>query len=305
MAQYRSGQIGALHPAIQYDGFFAVLGQEGDGDPGHDSILSVHYHATNFQRRGQMTFVIEGGTSDEAAGRQRVFPSGQRTRRTAGYSIVRQRPALEKTREGPENKASARSRAGTRSGGAGGRNSHELRDWLVGGQVLVGIELHGDSASLTGLGSQGAQHPPTAPNRHVFPQGDFRWHGKSQFHDRPFRERRLGVEENSTATQVLGKTGRSPSIEVNRQRQVHFETLRASAFKTIRICAHCSSFPDLALSDPWTLTLSRIEPAGKFQSRSRGRAVEIHRIIETLNQCFNDPMTQCLVFPPVAVIPKM
>ena len=61
MAQHGSGQIGALHPAIQYDGLFAVLGQEGDGDPGHDSILSVHCHATNFQRPSQMTFVIEGG----------------------------------------------------------------------------------------------------------------------------------------------------------------------------------------------------------------------------------------------------
>jgi hypothetical protein len=34
---------------------------------------------------------------------------------------------------------------------------------------------------------------------------------------------------------------------VNRQRQVHFETLRTSAFytmfQTIRICAHCSSLP--------------------------------------------------------------
>lgn len=62
MTQYRSGQIGALDPAIQYDGLFAVLGQDGDGDPGHDSILSVHCHATNFQRRSQMTFVIEGGS---------------------------------------------------------------------------------------------------------------------------------------------------------------------------------------------------------------------------------------------------
>jgi hypothetical protein len=44
---------------MQYDGFFAVLGEEGDGDPGHDSILSVHCNATNFQRRDQVTFVIK------------------------------------------------------------------------------------------------------------------------------------------------------------------------------------------------------------------------------------------------------
>jgi hypothetical protein len=91
---------------------------------------------------------------------------------------------------------------------------------------------------MTGLESRGAQYPPTAPNWHVFRQGDFGGHGESQFHDRPFRERRLGVKENSTATQVLRKSGHSPFIEVNRQRQVHFETLRASAFKTIGICAH-------------------------------------------------------------------
>jgi hypothetical protein len=47
-AQYGSGKIGTFHPAIQYDGLFAVLGKERDGDPGHDSILSVHCHATNF-----------------------------------------------------------------------------------------------------------------------------------------------------------------------------------------------------------------------------------------------------------------
>src|SRR6266853_1220729 len=40
MAQYGSGKIGTLDPAIQYDGLFAVLGEESDSDPGHDSILS-------------------------------------------------------------------------------------------------------------------------------------------------------------------------------------------------------------------------------------------------------------------------
>jgi G:T-mismatch repair DNA endonuclease (very short patch repair protein) len=35
-------------------------------------------------------------------------------------------------------------RAGTRCARTDSRNSHELRDGLVGGQVLVGIELHGD-----------------------------------------------------------------------------------------------------------------------------------------------------------------
>jgi len=110
---------------------------------------------------------------------------------------------------------------------------------------------------MTALGSRGAQHPPTTPDRHAFPQGDLGWHGKGQFHDRPFRQHGIGIKENSTPAQVLSKSGHSPSIEVNRQRQVHFETLRASPFQTtfqtmfqtIRICAHRSSFPDPTLSD--------------------------------------------------------
>jgi len=102
------------------------------------------------------------------------------------------------------------------------------------------------------LGSRGSQNPPTTPNRHVFPQSDFRGHGKTQFHDRAFRERRLGIKENSTASQILSKSGHCPSFKVNRQRQMHFETLRASSFQTtfktmfntIRICAHRPSLPD-------------------------------------------------------------
>jgi hypothetical protein len=123
------------------------------------------------------------------------------------------------------------------------------------------------------LGRGGPQNPSTTPHRHVFPQSDFGRHGERQFHDRAFRERRLGVKENSTATQILSKSGRSPFPEVNRQRQIHFETLRASSFqtmfKTIRICVHRRSLPDpvrgSVTSAQCTLTLSRIGPGGKFQ----------------------------------------
>jgi hypothetical protein len=127
------------------------------------------------------------------------------------------------------------------------------------------------------LGRGSAQHPSTTPNGHVVSQSNFRGHGKSQFHDRAFRESRLGVKENSTASQVLSKSGHRPSIEVNRQRQVHFKTLRASSFKmafqmmfrTIRIGAHRPSFPDpvrgSATSAQCTSTLSRIGSGGKFQ----------------------------------------
>jgi hypothetical protein len=133
------------------------------------------------------------------------------------------------------------------SGGGCARNPHEVSAGFVGGQVLVGIELHGDSAPLPVPGmtisrNPGAQHPPTTPNRHVFPQGDFGGHGESQLHHRTFGKRRLGVKKYSTATQVLGKSVHSPSIEVNGQRQAHFETLRASPFqtmfRTIGICVH-------------------------------------------------------------------
>lgn len=139
--------------------------------------------------------------------------------------------------------ALARRRAGSRSVGTCGRNSHEMTDGLVRGQVFVGIELHREPATLTRLGSGGAQHPPAAPNRHVFGQGNLGRHGKSQFHDRSERECRLGVKENSTATQVLRKTVHSPSFEMNRQRHLHFKTLRASAFNATGICAHSYILP--------------------------------------------------------------
>jgi hypothetical protein len=133
------------------------------------------------------------------------------------------------------------------SGGGCARNPHEVSAGFVSGQVLVGIELHGDSAPLPVLGmaiprNPGAQHPPTTPNRHAFPQGDLGGHGESQFHHCTFGKRRLGVKKYSTATQVLSKSVHSPSIEVNGQRQAHFETLRASPFqtmfRTIGICVH-------------------------------------------------------------------
>jgi len=124
---------------------------------------------------------------------------------------------------------------------------------------------------MIGLGRGSAQDSATTPNRHVFSQSDFGRHRESQFHDRAFRERRLGVKENSAASQILSKSGHRPSIEVNRQRQVHFETLRAPAFQTmfkaIRICVHLppSILPGSNSRIGGTSTLSRIGPAGKFQ----------------------------------------
>src|SRR5207253_7695240 len=60
VAEHRSGHVGAFNPGVQEDGLFAVLGEDGDGYPMHESVLGLQGHATNFLPPGQMTFVIEG-----------------------------------------------------------------------------------------------------------------------------------------------------------------------------------------------------------------------------------------------------
>jgi hypothetical protein len=92
MAEHGAGQIGALDATVQNYGLFAIFGKKGDSDPGHDSILSVHCHATNFQHRGQVTFVTEG----DGQGCWRVSKSRETAARLLVSLIVRQRPALEK-----------------------------------------------------------------------------------------------------------------------------------------------------------------------------------------------------------------
>jgi hypothetical protein len=78
---------------------FAVFGKKGNGDPGHGSILCVHYHVTNFQCRGQMTFVIEGHLRRSGGSPAGSSIRGKQPSRLPGYLIVRQRPVIEKTRE--------------------------------------------------------------------------------------------------------------------------------------------------------------------------------------------------------------
>jgi len=107
MAQYRAGQISALDATMHYDGFFAILGEEGNGDPGHDSILGVQCHATNFQPRGQMTFVIEMDLRRGVGSPARLNGKGKGPDRLLVYSIVRQSRALEKTREKSEKRGLA------------------------------------------------------------------------------------------------------------------------------------------------------------------------------------------------------
>ncbi len=59
MVQHRASHVRAFHARIQYDGLLAILGEDGDGDALHDSVLGVQGHATSFLRWGQVTIVIE------------------------------------------------------------------------------------------------------------------------------------------------------------------------------------------------------------------------------------------------------
>ena len=137
-----------------------------------------------------------------------------------------------------ETAISARKWARSASGGTRGRDAHELGDGFVGRQVLIGSELHGYSASLTSLRRRGAYYPSSTANRHALCQGDFRWHGEGQFHNRPFRERRLGVKENSTAADVLRETVKAPFLKLDSQRQVYFKTLGTPPLQSIEVGIH-------------------------------------------------------------------
>ena len=98
--------------------------------------------------------------------------------------------------------------------------------------------------SMTGARSRSPQHPSPASHRHTLCQTDFGGHGKSQFHNRPFRQRALRVKEYAPAAQVLNVTGHSPSFEANGQWRVHGKALRGpaltTAFQVIGIGAHGS-----------------------------------------------------------------
>jgi hypothetical protein len=135
----------------------------------------------------------------------------------------------------PERTISAGRRTGSCSGGTGSRNSHELKDRLVGGQVLIGIESYRDSVSLTcrrmtrrrlarlrmtrleplGRGSRCAQNSTPTANRHAFREGYFGGHGERQFDHCSFRERRLGVKEYPAAAQILNKSRHGASFEMD------------------------------------------------------------------------------------------
>ena len=81
---------------------------------------------------------------------------------------------------------------------------------------MVRVKLDGNPILLPALRSRSAYDSPTTPDRHIFSQCDFRGHGESYFDCGPFRQRLLGVKENSATTQILGKPRRSLSIEMNR-----------------------------------------------------------------------------------------
>ena len=150
------------------------------------------------------------------------------------------------------------------STGAGRRHSHKWPDRFIGRQILIGIELHCDATPLIALsmsilritarGSRTAQHSPAAPHRHALRQRDFGRHHKSQFHNRTLRIRPLGIEKDSPSTESLSKSRHGSSFELNCQRQVHFETLRAAplnkVFQTIGIGAHRISSSRSSLPHP-------------------------------------------------------
>ncbi len=58
LAHHGASQMRAFDTGVQDDGLFAVLGEDGDCDSVHESILRVQGHVTNFPRRNQVTFVI-------------------------------------------------------------------------------------------------------------------------------------------------------------------------------------------------------------------------------------------------------
>ena len=59
MGENDARHVSAFDASIEYDGLFAILSKESDGDPLHESVLGAQGHATNFLGWGQVTIVIE------------------------------------------------------------------------------------------------------------------------------------------------------------------------------------------------------------------------------------------------------
>src|SRR6266849_3930859 len=104
VAEHGPGHMSAFDPRIQNRGLFAVLREDGDGYPVHESILALHGHATNFLYRGQMTFVIEGETSGELAGWQGASYRTKTPTDCWSKAIVGQVPTFGKPQLAPEGK---------------------------------------------------------------------------------------------------------------------------------------------------------------------------------------------------------
>ena len=71
MAEDDPSHVCGFNTGIQNNGLFAILGQDGDGDSVHESIIAVHSHAKNFLRQPAMTFVI-----GQIRERTRRYPAG-------------------------------------------------------------------------------------------------------------------------------------------------------------------------------------------------------------------------------------
>jgi hypothetical protein len=113
-----------------------------------------------------------------------------------------------------------------------------MRCQLIGGQILVCVNLHRYPVLLAGLRMSSPHYSTRATNRHVSRESNFRRHGESQLDRRSFGESCLGIKENSATGQILSETWNSSSIEVDRYWQMHFKTLRQPALQTIRFGAH-------------------------------------------------------------------
>ena len=227
MAEHGPGHVSAFHPGVQNDGLFAILGKDGDGYPVHESILAVHGHATNFLPQDQVTFVIEG-TSGATSRGGRGSHTGHKHHPAAGpehcKTHVQRLEAASITRK---SWFSVGERTRSLSIWLVDRNPHQFRRRVDfdRGQILIGVELYGHPGSRSALGVVGAQHPSASAHPHALPECNFRGHGESQFHDRTLGKLSFGIEEEPARTYILGKSGHSFSVHVNREWKVQLEAL--------------------------------------------------------------------------------
>ena len=98
----------AFQTAVENNGLFAVFREDRDGDARHESISSAQGHATNFLCWGQVTFVIEGDSTNGRGGWELRQPPGEKPARQLVHAIVRQNSAVVKVKVQTSDKVSFR-----------------------------------------------------------------------------------------------------------------------------------------------------------------------------------------------------